>query len=100
MRRACQDYGAGREKRSDPETDGDLADMRNLTVEQRDVENADGNDDENGRRIFPDVPEIIRKDEITRSALQLPDADALPHEEQCHQPPKCRAPETFAQVDV
>src|SRR5215510_4791673 len=45
MRRACQDYGAGREQRSDPETDGDLADMLNLTVEQRDVENSDGNDD-------------------------------------------------------
>src|SRR5215510_4075791 len=94
MRRACQDYGAGREQRSDPETDGDLADMRNLTVKQRDVENADGNDDENGRRIFPDVPEILRKADITRSDLQRPADDELPDEEESHQPPEALAPET------
>src|SRR6266540_1393346 len=109
MRRACQDYGAGREKRSDPKTDGDLADMLNLTVEQRDIDQADDNshgvdfdssDRRRGLRRLPDVIHVLRESDVTRCDLQRPADDELPDEEEGHQSPEALAPETFAQVNV
>src|SRR5262245_64404073 len=92
MRRACQDYGAGREQRSDPETDGDLADVRDLTVEQRDVDQAD--DDRHGvyvdrhasdrqreLRGLPDVIHVLREADVNRSDLQRAADDELPEED-------------------
>src|SRR5262249_30243574 len=75
MRRACQYYNAGREKRSDPEADCDLADVRNLTVEQRDIDQADdyshgvdfdSSDRHRELRRLPDVIHVLREADVTR----------------------------------
>src|SRR5262245_1288631 len=111
MRRAGQYHGAGREKRSDPETDGDLADVRNLTVEQRDVDQADDyrhgedvdrhpSDRHRELRSLPDVIQVLREADVTRGDLQRPADNELPDEEECHQSPEALAPKTFTQVYV
>src|SRR5262249_49367841 len=104
-----QDHSAGCEQRADPEADRDFAYARDLTVEQRDVDQAD--DDGHGvdfdpserrreLRRLPDVIKVLREPDVTRSDLQRPADDELPDEEESHQPPEGFAPEAFAQVDV
>src|SRR5215510_7412624 len=109
MRRAGQDHSAGREQRSDPETDGDLADVLNLTVEQRDVDQADDychgedvdrhpSDRHRELRRLPDVIQVLREADVARGDLQRPADDELPDEEECHQSPEGSPLETQIQT--
>src|SRR5262245_18826157 len=109
MHHAGHNDRAGRQQGADPEADGDLADVRNLAVQQR---NIDQSDDDYGRanidRHFsegerkpgrlPDVIEILREADISRGDLERSADDELPDEQEGHQSSESLAPETFAQV--
>src|SRR5262249_59243137 len=103
IKESTQDHRKGRENSSDPQTNGQLADKGNAAVKQSDIQNAQRHDHTKRlgmSNIFPDVAEILREADVTRSNLQRPAQGELPNKEETHETTKGFAPKPFPQVNI
>src|SRR5436309_3424992 len=97
------DHGAHGEQRANPQAHGDLSNVSNLAVKQRNIDNAyEGRDEGNleSTQVVPYEAQVLREPDVTRRDFQRPTHDELPNEEKCHEAAKSLAAKSFPKINV